>query len=126
MDEKKPKPGVSVKEIETFTKKHRFEVFFCLSFILSCFFSFVFFDGWAAVATAIGGITGILFPDKVLNIAKLFAKFFQKQEDLTQLIVGVAGLILSIFIPILTFLLVGACGGNYLHHLGEKISSPKE
>lgn len=121
MDEKKPKTGVSVKEIETFTKKHRFEVFFCLSLILSCFFSFVFFDGWAIVTAAIGGILGVLFSTKVAELMQRFALFFHKQEDLTQLILGIAGLVLSVFLPILTFLVIGASGGIYLQQLTEKI-----
>ncbi|MES2200343.1 MAG: hypothetical protein V4489_09290 [Chlamydiota bacterium] len=121
MDEQKPKTGVSVKEIETFTKKHRFEVFFCLSLILSCFFSFVFFDGWGTVATAVGGILGILFSTKIAELIQRFAMFFNKQEDLTQLILGIAGLVLSVFLPILTFLVIGTCGGIYLHQLTDTI-----
>lgn len=121
MDEKKPKTGVSVKEIETFTKKHRFEVFFCLSLILSCFFNFVFFDGWGTVAAAVGGILGILFSSKVAELIQRFALFFHKQEDLTQLILGIAGLVLSVFLPILTFLVIGSCGGIYLQQLTGKI-----
>jgi hypothetical protein len=35
------KKGVSVKEIEEFTKKHRYEVFFCALFVLTCIFSLV-------------------------------------------------------------------------------------
>lgn len=123
MDEKKPKTGVSVKEIEAFTKKHRFEVFFCLSLILSCFFSFVFFEGWGTVATAVGGILGIIFPTKVAELIQRFAHFFHKQEELTQLILGIAGLVLSVFLPILTFLVIGACGGKYLHQLSEDLFS---
>ncbi len=120
MDEKKPKKGVSFKEIETFTKKHSFEVFFCLSLILSCFFSFVFFSGWGTVATAVGGILGIIFPTKISEFIQRFALFFHKQEELTKLILYIAGLVLSLFLPILTFLVIGACGGKYLHQLSEE------
>lgn len=121
MDEQKQKTGVSVKEIETFTKKHRFEVFFCLSLILSCFFSFVFFDGWSTVLAAAGGILGIIFPVKIAGFIKRFALFFHKQEDLTQLILGIAGLVLSVFLPILTFFILGVCGGIYLEQLAETL-----
>jgi len=121
MDDKKLKSGVSVKEIETFTKKHRFEVFFSLSLLLSCFFTFVFFEGWSPVAVMVGGILGILFPIKAAEFIKRFALFFRKQEDLTQLILGITGLVLSIFIPILTFLVLGTCGGLYLQQLSKTV-----
>jgi len=43
------KEGVSVKEIEEFAKKHRFEVFFCLMFLFACVFGLVgmFRPGWS-------------------------------------------------------------------------------
>lgn len=125
MNEQKSKSGVSVKEIESFTKKHRFEVFLSLSLVLSCFFSFVFFDGWMPVAGAAGGILGAVFPDKTADLLGRFGRFFQKQEELTQLILGIAGLVLSIFIPILTFFILGAAGGKYLDDLRDKVF-PKE
>lgn len=120
MNEEKPKSGITVKEIESFTKKHRFEVFLSLSLVLSCFFSFVFFDGWIPVAGAVGGIMGAVFPEKTMNLLHRFGQFFQKQEELTQLILGVAGLVLSIFVPILTFFVLGAAGGKYLDDLRDK------
>ena len=114
MDEHKEHSGVSVKEIETFAKKHRFEVFFCISLILACFFSFVFFEGWSVVAATVGGLLGFLFPDKTSAIIDRLFLFFRKQEDLTQLILGVAGLVLSIFVPLLVFLFLGGFGGKHL------------
>jgi hypothetical protein len=117
MDAKKIKDGVSVKEIEGFAKKHRFELFFCLALLLSCLFNFVFFAGWSFVFAAAGGILGALFPEKVQKIFKISSCFFRKQEDLTQLILTIVGLILSIFLPILTFFILGAAGGKHLQTL---------
>jgi hypothetical protein len=125
MNEQKPKSGVTVKEIESFTKKHRFEVFLSVSLVFSCFFSFVFFDGWIPVLGAVGGILGAVFPQKAAVLMERFSRFFQKQEELTQWILIIAGIVLAVFIPILTFFILGAAGGKYLEQLRDSIS-PKE
>lgn len=116
MDGNKPKEGVSVREIEEFTKKHRFEVFFCLAFILACFFTFVMWgSGWSIVAATIGAVIGILLEAKVANFSKAAFLFVFKQEKTTQLILGIVFLILAIFIPPLYFLLLGLHGGKDIH-----------
>ena len=117
MDAKKLKEGVSVKEIEGFAKKHRFALFFCLALLLSCLFNFVFFVGWSMVFGAAGGILGALFPQKIQKIFQGASCFFRKQEDLTQLVLTIVCLVLAIFLPILTFLTLGAAGGKYLQGL---------
>ncbi len=60
------KKGVSVKEIEEFTKKHRYEVFFCALFLLACIFSLVghFGGGWSIFFAMGGAILGVIFPIK--------------------------------------------------------------
>jgi len=118
MDEKKTKDGVSIKEIESFAKKHRFELFFSLALLLSCLFNFVFFVGWSMMFGAAGGILGALFPHKIQKIFQSASCFFRKQEEITQLVLTIVGLILAIFLPILTFLVLGAAGGKHLQHLG--------
>ena len=113
MDGNKPKEGVSVKEIEAFVKNHRLEVFFCLAFILACFFTFVLWGpGWSIIAAAVGAIIGILLSGKVANFSKMIFSFVFKQEMTIQLVLGIVGLILAIFIPPLYFLLLGLHGGK--------------
>ena len=127
MDTKKLKDGISVKELEHFAKKHRFEMFFCLALLLAIFFSFIFFSGWSHIAAGIGSIIGALLSDKIEMLFKKASLFIYKQEDLTQLILGIAGLILSVFLPMVTFLVLGAAGGVYLRGLVvETPSSEKE
>ncbi|MBI2742324.1 MAG: hypothetical protein HYX48_00200 [Chlamydiales bacterium] len=122
MDENKKNEGVTVKEIELFAKKHRIEVVFCLSFIIACFFSFVFFGtGWAVIFAAIGGILGAVFPAKVDNFAKKMFVFVFKQEQTTQLVLGIFKLVLSIFLPPLIFLLLGLHGGKSMQQLAMSI-----
>jgi hypothetical protein len=114
MADDQPKEGVSVKEIENFAKKHRFELFVCLSFLLACFFSFVFFSAWSIILAAAGGVIGVLLPSKVDGILQKVRNFCGKQENTTQLVLGIVALILSIFLPPLTFFVLGASGGRHI------------
>jgi hypothetical protein len=115
MDENK-KEGVTVREIGNFTKKHRFEVLFGLSFIFALFFSFVFFGtGWAVLFASIGAILGVLFPGKTEHVTRRMFQFYMKQEQTTQLVLGIVFLILSIFLPIMVFFLLGCHGGKSLY-----------
>jgi hypothetical protein len=124
MEPKKGKEGVSVKEIEAFTKKHRFEVFFCLAIVFACFFSFVFFGaGWGILFASIGGILGILMPAKIETIGKKIFNFALKQEQMTQLILGVVLLIVAIFLSPLIFLMLGLHGGKDIYNTASHIHS---
>lgn len=127
MKENKPKEGVSVKEIEEFTKKHRLEVFFCSAFVLACFFSFVMWGtGWSIVCAAVGAVLGVLSSGKVAHFSKMILQFIFKQEQTTQLVLGIVGLILAIFIPPLYFLLLGLHGGKDMHHWAAEIRSQQK
>jgi hypothetical protein len=118
MDGNKPKEGVSVKEIESFAKKHRFEVFLCLAFFLACFFSFVMFGAaWTVIAATAGTIIGVLLPGKVQHLCSNALHFIFKQESVTQLILAGVGLILAIFIPQLYFFLLGLHGGKDMRRM---------
>ncbi len=126
MDNQK-KEGVSVKEIEEFTKKHRFEVFFCLEFIFACFFSFVFFGpAWAVIFAAIGGILGVVFHTKVEVMCRKVLNYIFSQEEMTQLVLGIVGIILAIFLPPLIFLKLGLHGGKDLHRMSMGSFSNRE
>jgi uncharacterized membrane protein (DUF485 family) len=120
MDEEKKKEGVSVKEIEAFTKKHRFEVVFTIAFVLACFFgNFVFFGpAWSVILATAGGIIGLLLPQKVETFGKKVFEFLLKQEQMIQLILGIVILILSIFLPLVIFLALGLAGGVQIRNLG--------
>ena len=123
MDNEK-KEGVSVKEIHEFTKNHRLEVFFCLVFLFACLFNFVFIGGsWSIITAAAGAIIGVLLPGKVEHFSKSIFHFVFKQENTTQIIIGVAVLIITIFLPILTFFALGLHGGKSMFHLASEICS---
>lgn len=122
MDTKKIREGVSVKEIEGFAKKYRFEVFFCIALILAWFFSMVFFEGWSFPFIVLGGVLGLVWAVKIEGLLKKAFAFFSKQEDMTQLVLAGAGLILSVFLPFLLFFLLGLSGGLFLKKLTTPIS----
>lgn len=106
------KEGVSVQEIENFAKKYKFQLFFCLAFVLACFFSYVFFGtGWSLFLGALGGVLGVVFPAYAEKFAMSAFRFVGKQEKITQIVLGVVTLVLAVFLPFLIFLLLGLMGG---------------
>ena len=111
------KKGVSVKEIEEFTKKHRYEVFFCALFVLACIFGLVghFGRGWSIFFSMGGAIAGVVFPSKVESFVTMIFRFIFKQEKTIQLVLGAVVLLLAIFLPFLVFLVLGLVGGRVMH-----------
>jgi phosphate/sulfate permease len=126
MDGKKPKEGVSVKEIEAFAKQHRFEVFFCLAFVLACFFTFVMWGAaWSIFATIVGAIIGVLLTAQVAQFSKMVFQFVFKHEKTTQMVLAIVTLVLAIGIPPLIFLIIGLHGGKDLHHWAQELYHQK-
>lgn len=128
MDGNKPKEGVSVKEIEEFAKRYRFEVFFCLMFILACIFGLTgnfFGKGWNIFFAMGGGILGVIFPNKVDVLFKAIFRFVFGQDKVVQIVLGVAGLLIATFLPFLIFLIVGAIAGKTMHQMAMEASSKK-
>lgn len=116
MDDNK-KEGVSVKEIEEFAKKHRYEVFFCLLFFLTCVFGLVgmFKPGWNIFLGMVGGVLGVIIPAKTDQLLKAILHFVFKQEKTILIVLGVVSLLIACIFPFVIFLLVGAAGGRAMH-----------
>jgi hypothetical protein len=125
MGDQKSKEGISVKELEEFAKKHRHEVFFCLTFLFACIFSLIgyFRGGWSIFFAMAGAIIGVLLPMKTEPFLKKLMQFIFKQETTLQLVLGVVALILAIFIPFLIFLVLGLAGGRFLHQMAMDATS---
>ena len=123
MDEEKKKEGVSVKELEGYAKKHRFEIFFCLLFILASLFTLVFWGPVFSIFFAgIGGIITVFMPDKIDQLQhKMAGKLFAK-EGATQLIIGIVVLIVAIFLAPLIFFVIGAHARKSMIHLARDAS----
>ncbi len=123
MDENK-KEGVSVKEIEEFAKKHRFEVFFCLMFLLACIFGLggMFRTGWNILFAMAGGVLGVVLPVKMEHLLKKVFHFVFKQEKTILIVLGVVALLIACIFPFVVFLIVGVAGGHAIHHLSFESS----
>jgi chromate transport protein ChrA len=111
------KKGVSVKEIEEFTKKHRYEVFFCALFVLTCIFSLFghFGEGWSIFFGMGGAVIGIIFPNKAESFLRTVFKFIFKQDKTIQIVLGAVALILAIFLPFVIFGVLGLIGGRVMN-----------
>lgn len=115
----KIKEGVSVQEVEDFARKYTTEVFTVLAIIIGAFSSmYDFFAGprLTIAFLAIGVILGIFFPAPVEKGLKQFYSFSYKQEKMTQIILGVVQIIISIFIPFILFGGLGLLAGTSYHY----------
>ena len=112
MAEENKKDGMTVHEIESVAKKYRFELVFCLSFLLAGIFAYIFnVMGWSILLATIGGIIGICLPKHIDSWMGTCLGFVFKQEKVTQIVIGVVLLIISIFLSPIIFLLMGVMGG---------------
>lgn len=119
MDKNKIKEGVSVKEIEDFARKYRFEVFFCLLFILACIFGAIghFRASWSLIVLGAGAVLSIAFPTKVELLLRKAFGFAFKQDATIQIVLGVVSLIISIFVPFVIFFIAGCFGGRAMYQM---------
>lgn len=115
-DENQNKEGMSVNEIENFAKKYRFEVAFLVFFVLSTFFTFVFWGAaWSIWLAGLGGVLGVWLPSQLGAAIRKGFGFIFSQELVTQIIIAVVGVVISIFLAPVMFLLLGVMGGVGLH-----------
>lgn len=120
MDENKKKEGVSVKELEMYAKKNRFEVFFTLLFVLASLFTLIFWGPMLSIFLfAIGGLISIWLTHKVQAFAHKVVGGILQKEEMTQLIVAIAVLIVAIFCAPLIFLLFGLHAGKSMIRLAK-------
>ncbi len=124
MDEKKNKEGVSVKEIENFARKHRFEVFACLAFVLACIFGTAIYHSlWMVGGATAGAIVGVLLSTQIAALVKRAMTFVFKQETTTQLVLGIVLLIVAIFLSPLIFFAIGVHGGKNISTSAKEFGS---
>ncbi len=116
MHDGEKKDGVTVKEIENFGKSHRFQIFFCVAFILASFFSFVFFGAaWSIYLAGLGAVVGVWLPKQIGKLIHSVFHFCLKQERVTRYVIAGVGLIVSVFLPLLIFLCIGLIAGRSIH-----------
>lgn len=115
-DFKSTKGGFTVQEIEQMAKKYRFEVFYCLAFILAALFSKIFnLMGYSLLLTAIGGIVGLIFPAYIERGMIKILSFTLRQEKMTQIMIGLMIVAIAVILSPLLFLCVGLIAGKALH-----------
>ncbi len=126
MDKKftdKLKEGISVEEIESFTRKHTTEVFTLLAIAIGAISSsFHFFTGpgLTIFAAAVGMIGAVLFPTHVDKILKRYYLFCQKQEKSTQMVLGAVKIVLGLFIPFVLYAGLGLLAGSSYHYYARQ------
>jgi uncharacterized membrane protein len=123
MDEEKKKEGVTVKELEGYAKKNRFEIFFCILFVLASLFTLVFWGATLSIfLVGIGGIVSVFLPQQIDQLSEKMAKMVFAKEGTTQLIIGIVALVVAIFLAPLIFLLVGLHAGKGMLRLAKESS----
>ena len=125
----KIKEGVSVREIESFAKKHTNEVFLILAIIIATFSSMLdFFTGpvWTIGFCGLGAIISIAFSEKIEGIEKVIFKFLTKQDKPIQFIIGIVQIILAVFVPFVIFAQIGLLAGIAFHNFPIHVLEEKK
>jgi uncharacterized membrane protein len=115
----KMKEGLSVKEIEDFTRKHTTEVFTVLAIVIATASScWGFFTGpkLAVFFTGLGCVITVLFPVPIERVLKQLYSFTLKQEKTTQMILGAVKIVIALFIPFILFGFLGLLAGGSYHY----------
>jgi len=112
----KLKKGVSVHEIEHFTRKHLTEVFTVAALVIGAISScWDFFIGpkLTLLFFTLGAVLGIFFP---VFVEKVIHKLYVRQETTTQLVFGAVKIVIAIFIPFVLFGVFGLLAGTAYHY----------
>lgn len=124
MDGNKSKEGMSVKELEDYAKKHRYEVFFCLLLVVSGIATlFKMWPRWSVLFAAAGGVIAILLSSKVEMLMKKAFSFVFERDKTIQIVFGLFALVIGIFLPPIIFLMVGLFGGRAMNQMAMQASS---
>jgi len=121
--EEKKKEGVSVKELEGYAKKLRFEIFFCILFILASLFTLVFWGSTLSIFLAgIGGIISVFLPTQIENLSRKMAHMVFSKEGTMQVIIAIVAFIIAIFLAPIVFFFVGLHAGKSMLNLASESS----
>ena len=119
----KLKEGVSVGEIEKIARKYTTETLIILAVIIATISStFHFFTGagWSLIFGGIGAILSIALPDIIHKIEKTFFAFVGKQEKTAQIAIGVAQIVIALFVPFVFFMQIGLLSGLSFQHFSHQ------
>lgn len=119
---KKVKDGVSVEEIEKYTRKYTSEIFMIVAIAVAMFSSvFDFFIGssWAVFLTTVGLIYALLAPKQVGAILNKMVSFSMKDRS-TEIMVGIVRIVVAIFLPAILFGIMGLVAGTAYQGFNKK------
>lgn len=106
--------GFTVGDIEGKMKKYGLEITLCTMFILTAVFTLIWGGAmavWSILLCMIFAIIGVLIPRSTHKISTHSLKFVYR-EKVTSIIVAVAGILISIFIPAIIFAIIGLIAGK--------------
>ena len=114
-DEKKPqRGGFTVSELEIKAKKYGLEICLCAMFILTAIFTLAWGGAmllWSVLLCMLLAIVGVIFPKQVKKILHSGMDFIYK-EKVTCITFAVIGILVSIFLPVIIFALIGLVAGK--------------
>ena len=111
---KKGAEGLSVEEIEKYTRKYTSEIFMIVAIAVAMFSSiFDFFIGasWGIFLTSVGFIYGLLCPKQVEAMIRKMLAFATKDKS-TEIMVGIVRIVIAIFLPAILFGILGLVSGT--------------
>ena len=120
----KIKEGVSVEEIENFTRKYMWEVFSALAVIvasISSTFNFFSGAGWSIMLAGLGTLISIIIPTHMDKLFDKFYLFINKQQKPSQIILGIVEIVIALFLPFVIFAFLGLLAGIAWHEHGKYI-----
>lgn len=110
MDEGK---GHSVKQIENYAIKHKYEVVFGITFILMTIFSIALdVKNWVIILIGVGAIVGVLLPIKVDNAIAKSLQFMFGADKILQIVFAIILFVLAVFVSPLIGFIVGVMAGK--------------
>jgi hypothetical protein len=113
-DEQKPRNGFTVSELENKVKKYGIEICLCTVFVLTAIFTLVWGGAmilWSILLCMILGIIGALFPKHVKKYLHT-AMDLTCKEKVSSISTAIVAVLLSIFLPVIIFSLVGLIAGK--------------
>ncbi len=113
-DEQKPRNGFTVSELENKVKKYGIEICLCTVFVLTAIFTLVWGGAmilWSILLCMILGIIGALFSKQVKKFLHA-GMDLACREKVSSISTAIIALLLSIFLPVIIFALVGLIAGK--------------
>jgi len=111
----KLKEGMSMNDIEGYAKKYSTEVFMIVAIVIaviSSIFDFFISSSWGIFLAGLGALYGLLAPKQVDGLLGKMFEYASKKDKSIQIMIGIAQIIIAIFLPAVIFGMFGLIAGN--------------